>query len=246
MQTTENALLGGRVRLRQPARGYRAGMDAVLLAAACDAAAGARVLDAGCGPGAVMLCAAFRHGATVFLGVEDDDAARALAEDNIRLNELGDRLSVAKARIGAPGSTIPGAPFDAVLANPPFFDDAASLRGPSPEKTAAWIAPEGLDAWISYLLRALRDGGAITLIHRADRLGDILAALSPRAAAIQVRPVSPYADAPASRVLVRAVKSAKAPLRLLPPLALHPRSGEAKHTPQAEAILRGEAALEWL
>ena len=246
MQTTENALLGGRVRLKQPARGYRAGMDAVLLAAACDAAAGARVLDAGCGPGAVMICAAVRRSGALFLGVEDDDTARTLAGENIRLNGLEPRLSVAKARIGAPRSKIPGAPFDAVLANPPFFDDPASLRGPSPEKSAAWIAPEGLGAWIAHLLRALREGGTITLIHRADRLGDILAALSPKSGAVQVRPVSPYADAPAGRVLVRAVKSAKAPLRLLPPLALHPRDGEAKHTPEAEAILRGEAGLDWL
>jgi tRNA1(Val) A37 N6-methylase TrmN6 len=84
----------------------------------------------------------------------------------------------------------------------------------------------------------------VTLIHRADRLGDLLALLAPKAGSVQIRPVQPYAEAPAKRVLVRAVKTGKAPLRLLPPLVLHDRSG-AKHAPEAEAILRGEAELGW-
>jgi tRNA1(Val) A37 N6-methylase TrmN6 len=90
----------------------------------------------------------------------------------------------------------------------------------------------------------VREGGTITLIHRADRLADILGLLSPKAGSAQVRPVLPFADQPAKRVLVRAVKSGKAPLRLLPPLVLHARDG-GKHTVETEAILRGEAALAW-
>ena len=83
------------------------------------------------------------------------------------------------------------------------------------------------------------------MIHRADRLADLLALLAAKAGSFQIRPVHPFADAPAKRVLVRAVKTGKAPLVLLPPLVLHDRSG-AKHTPEAEAILRGEAGLAWL
>ncbi|MDQ2860908.1 MAG: methyltransferase, partial [Pseudomonadota bacterium] len=136
------------------------------------------------------------------------------------------------------------APFDAALANPPFFDDPAALRGPAPAKRGAWIADDGLAAWVAFLMASVREGGAITLIHRADRLADILALLAPRAGSFQVRPVHPFADAPAKRVLVRAVKTGKAPLRLLPPVVLHPRGG-AKHTAEAEATLRGEADLAW-
>jgi tRNA1(Val) A37 N6-methylase TrmN6 len=91
----------------------------------------------------------------------------------------------------------------------------------------------------------VREGGSITLIHRADRLADILAGLAPKAGSVQVLPVHPFADQPAKRVLVRAVKTGRAPLRLLPPLVLHTRDG-GKHTPQAEAVLRGEADLVWL
>lgn len=245
LQTTENALLGGRVRLLQPARGYRAGMDAALLAAACDAAPGQSVLDAGCGVGAVMLCAAARRPGVRFLGVEMDEAAVALARANIEANGVAERVSVVRGRIGA-GGEAPGAAFDAALSNPPFFDDQTKLRGPSPEKAAAWLTPEGLRAWISDLLRALRDGGTLTLIHRADRLGDILSALTTRAGAVQIRPVAPFFEAPAKRVLVRAVKSSRAPMRLLPPLVLHERGASEKHAVQTEAILRGEAAIDWL
>jgi tRNA1(Val) A37 N6-methylase TrmN6 len=91
----------------------------------------------------------------------------------------------------------------------------------------------------------VREGGTITLIHRADRLADILAGLLPKAGSFQVRPVHAFADEPAKRVLVRAVKTGKAPLRLLPALVLHDRGGGGKHTAAVEAILRGRAALSW-
>ena len=246
MSTTESSLLGGRVLLRQAKAGYRAGMDAGLLAAACDAKTGARVLDAGCGVGAVMLAAAHRRPGVSFTGVERDPEMVALARENITANALEGRVNVIEARVGSPFASLGLAPFDAALANPPFFDDPAALRGPAPAKRAAWLSSEGLGAWISFLIAAVRDGGAITLIHRADRLADLLAALGPKAGSFQIRPIAPFADAPAKRIIVRAVKAGKAPLRLLPPLILHGRDLETKHTPLAEAILRGEAGLEWM
>jgi tRNA1(Val) A37 N6-methylase TrmN6 len=130
------------------------------------------------------------------------------------------------------------------MANPPFFDDPGALRGPAPERRGAWMADDGLEAWIGFLSKAVREGGSITIVHRADRLGDILALLAPKAGSIQIRPVHPFADEPAKRVLVRAIKTGKAPLQLLPPLVLHDRNG-GKHRPEVEAILRGEAALPW-
>jgi tRNA1(Val) A37 N6-methylase TrmN6 len=243
--TTDDHVLGGRVRLRQGRDGYRAGLDAALLAAACDAKPGARVLDAGCGAGAVMLAAAVRRPEASFTGLERDAGAAALARENIALNGLEARVGVILGEVAAPFAALDLAPFDAALANPPFFDDAGALRGPAPARRGAWITPEGLGAWTGFLLKAVREGGSITLIHRADRLADILAGLAPKAGSFQIRPVQPFADAPARRVLVRAVKTGRAPLRLLPPLVLHARDG-AKHTAQIEAVLRGEAAIDWM
>jgi tRNA1(Val) A37 N6-methylase TrmN6 len=241
---TDDRILGGRIRLRQPAKGYRAGVDAALLAAACDAGAGARVIEAGCGVGAALLAAAARCPAARFCGVERDPEAAALARHNVAANGLAARVEVLEADIGD-GARPDGAPFDAALCNPPFFDDPQALRAPHPAKLGAFMADDGLGAWIGYLLNAVRDSGTITLIHRADRLGDILALLDAKAGSFQVRPVQPFADEPAGRVVVRAVRGGKAPLRLLPALVLHERDG-AKHAPAAEAILRGEAGLAWL
>ncbi|MGI8840925.1 MAG: methyltransferase [Caulobacteraceae bacterium] len=245
MEVSDDTVLGGRIRLRQPADGYRAGLDAALLAAACDAGAGSRVVEAGCGVGAALLAAAARRPAARFWGIERDGAALDLARANIELNVLIDRVEARAGDISQPFSRLGLTPFDAALANPPFFDDAAALRGPGAAKREAWITEGGLTAWIAFLAKAVREGGWITVIHRADRLADLLTLLAAKAGSFQIRPIHPFADAPAKRVLVRAVKSGKAPLRLLPPLVLHPRDG-AKHTAEAEAILRGEADLAWM
>ena len=244
MTITDDTRLGGRVRLRQPGAGYRAGLDAALLAAACDASPGARVLDAGCGVGAVMLAAAARRPGCLFMGLEREAEAAALARVNIGLNGLEARVNLIESDLAGGFATLGIPPFDAVVANPPFFDDESALRGPSAAKRGAWISPEGLAVWMAFLIKAVREGGSITLIHRADRLGDILTGLGPKIGSFQIRGVHPFADAPAKRVLVRAVKTGKTPLRLLPPLVLHDRDG-AKHTAEVEAILRGEADLGW-
>lgn len=243
---TEDRVLGGQVRLRQPERGYRAGLDAALLAAACEAPAGARVLEAGCGVGGALLAAAWRCTEANFTGLERDAAAAALARENVVLNGLTDRVSIVEGDVAQRFSHLQLDPFDAVIANPPFFDDPSTLRGPAAERRAAWLADDGLAAWAGFLTKAVREGGTITVIHRADRLADLLTLLGDKAGSFQIRPVHPFADAPAKRVLIRAVKTGKAPLRMLPALVLHDRDGGEKHRPEAEAILRGEVGLGWL
>lgn len=241
---SEDGLLGGRVRLRQPVRGYRAGLDAALLAAACDAAPGDRVIEAGCGPGGALLAAAARRPQATFFGIERDAQALALATANIALNNMEGRVTAISGDVGVRFARLNLAAFDAAFANPPFFDDPAAIRGPLPERRGAYLADDGLPAWTGFLLKAVREGGAITVIHRADRLADLLALLGRGAGSFRVLPVHPFADAPAKRVLVRAIKTGKAPLTLLPALVLHDR-GVTGHRSQVEAILRGEAAIAW-
>jgi tRNA1(Val) A37 N6-methylase TrmN6 len=176
--------------------------------------------------------------------VERDPAAARLARENITLNGMEDRLEVLEGDVALRFAGLGLAPFDAAMANPPFFDDPDALRGPAAERRGAWMADDGLEAWTGFLSKAVREGGTVTLIHRADRLADILALLAPKCGSVQLLAVHPFADQPAKRVLVRAIKSGKAPLRILPPLVLHDRDG-AKYSPRAEAILRGSAALDW-
>jgi tRNA1(Val) A37 N6-methylase TrmN6 len=241
---SQGGVLGGRVILRQAKLGYRAGLDAALLAACVEARPGERAIEAGCGVGGALLQAATRWPGAHFTGVERDPAALALARENIALNVLADRVEARSGDVEQAFSGLGLAPFDAAFSNPPFFDDETSLRGPHPARRGAYIADGGLEAWAKFLLKAVRPGGRITVVHRADRLADLLRLLGEGAGSIRIRPVQPFADAPAKRVLVRAVKTGKAPLMLLPPLVLHDRDG-AKHTPLADALLRGETALEW-
>ena len=241
-EIVENALLGGRVRLLQPAKGYRAGMDAALLAAACDAAPGDRVIEAGCGAGAVLMQIAARRPGVRLTGLERDPAMAALARRNATLN--GADAAVVEGDVARGFRALDLPVFDRAVSNPPFFDDPGALRAPAPGKTGAWMADDGLGAWTRFLLKSVREGGRIVVIHRADRLADLLAGLGETAGSFAIRPVHAFADEPAKRVLVQAIKTGKAPLRLLPPLVLHARDG-AKHTAEAEAVLRGEAALDW-
>ena len=240
----ENGVLNGRVRLRQPARGYRAGMDAALLAAAVPAEAGQRVIEAGCGAGAVLMQIAARRPGVTLTGLERDPVMAELAVGNAALNGVAANTVIRRGDVAAGFRAWDVQPADWAASNPPFFDDVRALRAPAESKRGAWMADDGLKAWTDFLLKAVKEGGRIVVVHRADRLGDLLALLGEKAGSFAVRPVHPFADEPAKRVLIRAIKTGRAPLRLLPPLILHDREG-GKHTPQAEAILRGDTALEW-
>ena len=242
IKIVENALLGGRVRLRQPQKGYRAGMDAALLAAAINAAPGARVIEAGCGAGGVLMQIAARRPEALLTGLERNPDMAGLARENAALNSA--QAEIVTGDVAAGFRALGLEPFDWAVCNPPFFDDPGALRAPSAGKRDAWMADDGLAAWTGFLLKAVREGGRIAMIHRADRLADLLALLGEKAGSFAIRPIHPYTDEPAKRVLVQAIKTGKAPLRLLPPLVLHER-GADKHTDEAEAVLRGEAGLEW-
>lgn len=239
-EIVENALLGGRVRLRQPAKGYRAGMDAALLAAAVSGKPGEGLIEAGCGAGGALMQIAARCPGMALVGLERDTAMADLARENAAVNGASASIFTGDVASGFRMLDLP--PFDWAVSNPPFFDDPGALRAPAPGKRDAWMADDGLQAWTHFLLKAVREGGRIVVIHRADRLADLLALLGETAGSFSVRGIHPHADEPAKRVLVQATKTGRAPLRLLPPLILHDRSG-SKHTPEAEAILRGEAAL---
>jgi tRNA1(Val) A37 N6-methylase TrmN6 len=243
----ESLLLGGRVRLLQPRRGYRAGMDAALLAAAVEGGDDVRLLEAGCGPGAALLQAARRLPGACLVGVERDPEAFKLAQTNLVLNDLEGRVAVQEGDVLNAFRDLGHKSFDGVFANPPFFDDPAAIRGPHPAKRGAYIADGGLEAWIVFMLEAVKDGGAVTLVHRADRLLDCLRLLSPRAGSFQIRPVHSFGDAAAKRVLVRARRGGRGPLRLLSPLVMHERGldGSARLTPRADQLLRGEDRLSW-
>lgn len=236
-ETTEDRFLDGRLVIRQSAKGYRAGMDAMLLAAAVPPADD--LLEAGCGPGAALLAVGLRQPEARLTGIERDPAAAALARANIAANGVGDRVTVLEGDVFMALQGV----YGGVFLNPPFAEPGEG-SAPAAARQGAHVTEHRLDAWIARLSNHLRGGGALTLIHRAEKLAAILSAMEGRLGAPTVCPVRPRAEAPASRVLVRGVKGSRAPLTLLRGLDLHDASG-ARFTPEADAIFKGRAELVW-
>lgn len=235
---TEDALLGGRVRLRQPAQGYRAAIDPVLLAASLPAGFRGRIADLGCGVGAASLCAAVRLQEASVVGIERDPGLADLARQNVALNDLTSRVEIITADIRAPAS--PDA-FDAVIVNPPYLEARHANAQSDARKAAATIEDVALETWIEEALMRLRPKGTFAMIHRADRLDDLLAALRGRAGEAVVFPLWPKAGAAAKRVIVRARKAIGSPLVLAAGLVLHESDG--RYTADAERVLRDGAAV---
>ena len=244
--TTEDWLLGGRVLLRQPRRGLRAGLDAVLLAAGVPARPGERVLEAGCGSGAALLCLAARVPGLTLLGVERDPALAGLAAANAAANGLAaDRAALLRADVRDMALARDLAPCDHAFANPPYWPGGSAppdlaRRGATHEAGGA-----GLADWARFLAAALRPRGSLSLILPAARLDAGMAALAAAGCGgTRLVPFWPKAGAPARRVLLRAKRGGRGPARVGPGLVLHEADG--RFSAAAEAVLRDAAPLpEW-
>jgi tRNA1(Val) A37 N6-methylase TrmN6 len=244
---TDDAVLGGSLRLKQPARGHRFGHDAILLAAACPARAGDQVVDLGAGVGAAGLALAARVDGCIVTLVEIDPALAALAADNAQRNGLAARVRAVALDSAAPSRAFAAAGLRQesvarVLMNPPF--NAAMRQRVSPDRSRRLAHVAGaatLSVWVKTAARLLRPRGTLSLIWRADGIAEVLAALAPAFGSVMVLPVHPKPDASAIRILARASKAGRAPLELLPGFVLADRSG--RPTPEAEAVLRAKSGL---
>ncbi|MEQ8585594.1 MAG: methyltransferase [Thalassobaculaceae bacterium] len=236
METTEDLLLDGQVRLIQQKSGYRAAIDPVLLAASIPARQGDRLVDLGCGAGAVFACVAGRVDGVEVIGVERDGAMAELARRTLALNGLAGRIEAAD--LTALAGTWEAGAIDHVATNPPYLPADRADPSPHPGRAAAGVEDgSDLAAWVAVARRCLRHKGTLTVVHRADRLGDILAACDRGFGSVTVFPLYPKAGRDAGRVLVRAVRGGRAPLRLGAGLILHGPDGG--YTEAADAVLRG-------
>ena len=243
---TEDAVLGGRLRLRQPKRGHRVGHDAILLAAATGGRAGEHAVDLGTGVGAAGLALAARIPGLQVTLVEIDAALCGLAAENIVLNGFADRAravvgdAVNVERLAAAGLT-PGS-IDRILMNPPFNSAVRHQASAEPGRHLAHTANAGLlAAWVATAAALLKPHGVLTLIWRADGLAEVRAALAGPFGGAAILPVLPREGADPIRVLVRAAKGGQGAEVSYPPLALN--DAHNRPTAAAEAVLRGGEAL---
>ncbi|MCC6007749.1 MAG: methyltransferase [Rhodobacteraceae bacterium] len=242
---SDDAFLGGRVRAMQPRKGFRAGIDTVLMAAACPARSGDEVLELGCGAGVAALCLNARVPGLSLVGVERQPDYAALARHNAR--RAGAALDVGEADLAALPAGLRARSFDHVMANPPFLSRGGGTAALDPGREAALREDTSLDLWLDVAARRLRTGGWLTLIHAAARLPELLEAARPRFREMRLLPVSAREGRAAGRVILRARKGRGEGCVLLAPLVLHAapshlRDGE-DFTPLAARILRGGALL---
>jgi tRNA1(Val) A37 N6-methylase TrmN6 len=233
---TEDRFLDGRVIVRQMATGFRAGLDAVMLAAAVPADEGDKALELGSGAGAASLCLAARVTGCAVTGVEIDSLLAALANANAEANGMAPRVAFVAADIFA----LPEAQkreYAHVLCNPPFHDGGDA--SPDAARDRALRDQGQLGQWMEIGLKRTISDGTFTVVLRADRISEALARLPERG--VSIFPLWPRAGEAAKRVLLQVRKGSRAPSALLSGLTLHRADGS--YTDEADCVLRDGAFL---
>ncbi|PJB70037.1 MAG: methyltransferase [Alphaproteobacteria bacterium CG_4_9_14_3_um_filter_47_13] len=239
--SSEIYVLGKKVRLLQPEKGFRTSIDSVLVAAACPVKSGQHVLDMGCGVGAVGFCILQRVSGVAVTGIDIQKEHLALAHENAVLNNVLSFISFQHCDIR---EFTAGERFDHVVCNPPFLE--AGQHIPSPEEGVALARGHGthditIKDWVDAGFRNLKPGGSLSLIHRADATDRILQALGKRFGAVEIIPLWPRAGVAAKRVIIRALKDRKSPAILNAGLVLHKEDG--CYTQEVDLILRNAVSL---
>lgn len=247
MNFTDDGFLGGRLKVLQPEKGYRAGIDAVMLAASVPSLPGERVLDVGAGVGVAALCLASRCAEVNVTGLEIQSKLVEAALENIERNELQTTVKTVKGSVGEKAAGLAGkdvayGSFDHVMTNPPFYETDKVWSSPDESKATAHAFEDvSLEEWLRVTCAMAKPKGTVTIIHRADALPELLTGVEGKLGGLIAFPLWPAAGKDANRILLQGIKGSKAPFKLGSGLVLHKEEGG--FTPHAEAILREGAAL---
>lgn len=238
---TEDTVLGGKVTLFQPAKGFRAGTDSLLLASAVNLPDGGHALEIGCGCGGALLPAAWRNKEARFTGLEVDPAMTLLAKRGVMANGTAMRVRLETGEASAWVRDRENM-FDLVFSNPPYFQPG-TIKPTGTEKQSAYITPLTTDEWVKAMLHAAKPKAPVILIHRAAELSALLSAFDRRAGEITVLPIYSKPGEPAKRILVRARKGLRrGETRLLPPVYQYDVDGEV--TEFLKSVRNGES-INW-
>lgn len=229
----ENTLLKGQVSIKQPAKGYRAAIDPIILAASCHPSSGDHIVDLGCGVGTIGVCLEHFHPEIELTGYEIQPDLAELASQNLNKNNM----SIINESI----DNIDKNKFDIAVMNPPYYEDGSNI--PSPSSMRATAHTGRLENWFAAAATGLKKGGYLHAILPAMRFDDMLKYCRKyQFGALQLYPLFPKVDKPAKRLIFQARKNKSGQTIFHNGLILH--KSERNYTPQAQAILNGEIKIE--
>jgi tRNA1(Val) A37 N6-methylase TrmN6 len=245
---TSDAFLDGRLIVAQPAAGFRAGLDSVLLGAAVNGGS-LTLLDLGAGAGTAALVALVHHDRRTATLAEFDPGMLALAAANLAANGFAPRGRALQLDVTAAGAVraaagLPRDHYTTVIANPPYFSTGSGTPPSGARAAARHMAAESLDRWVRTAVASAAPGGEVIFVNPAESLPRLIAAFERRLGAMTILPLVPREGEPATRILVRGIKGSRAPLSLLASRALHESRGRG-FLPAFDAIFRGLARLDW-
>ncbi len=241
---SQDYILGNRILIKQPEQGYRVGIDPIILASAVQTSAGDTVLDIGSGVGTAALCLATRVPNIKVAGIEQQRNLVRFAADNVRLNNLQDRVEIIYGDLLSPPPRLAGGTFSHVMANPPYFEHEHSRVSPYEVKASSNHEGEAtLEQWVRFCLLMVKPKGTVTFVYRVERIDELMNHFYGKLGDIQIMPLWPSYQKPAKLVIIRGIKNGQGSTKLLPGLSLHQANGP--YTQEAEDILRHAQELKW-
>ena len=217
----------GGLKLLQDTEAFCYGVDSVLAADMCRVRRSDRVLDLCSGNGAIALIVCAMYSPEHVTGLEILPDAVELARRSAEQNGLSDKMDFVCGDAAEAGEYIKAASFDAVVCNPPYFEKGRGAGcGGSVKDSARHEDSAGLEDFFRAAAFALRPGGSFCLVHRPQRLADIMecarrTGLEPK----QLRMVCPHQDDAPNLLLLKCVKGGGHELTVLPSLIIRNRDG---------------------
>lgn len=215
------------LRIIQKKDGFCFGIDAVLLANFTDVKKGDQVLDLGTGTGIIPILLAGKTGAKTITGLEIQEEMVEMAERSVKLNNLGDRVKIVHGDLRKAVELFGSSRFNVVTVNPPYMNAGGGLVNPSDKKAISRHEILcTLEDVIRVSSRLLLPGGQFAMVHRPERLVDIMCLM--RGYGIEpkyLRFVHPSPYKKANLLLIKGAKGGNPQLKMMEPLYIYDEEG---------------------
>ena len=215
------------LKLIQKKNGFRFGVDAVLLADFADVRKTDRVIDLGTGTGIIAVLLAGKSGAASVTGLEIQPDIAEMAQRSVKLNALEDRVKIINGDLRECAGYLGTAGFNVVVTNPPYMNLGGGLLNPSDTKAVSRHEIMcNLDDIATVSSRLLLPGGLFFMVHRPDRLVDVVYHMRCRGIEPKyIRFVHPSPYKKANLMLIKGMKGGRPQLKMLEPLYIYDENG---------------------